>query len=157
MNYQADAVANEFLVDRLGTISPMKLQKLVYYAHAWSLALYDKPLVSERLEAWEFGPVWPSLYHEFKRFGNSPIMRLAVEIDEDLNEINPRVRDDDETAKGLITKVWDLFGDLSAVQLSNMSHAENEPWVQVPKKRPGLAIPDELTKRCFKSMLLEPA
>jgi uncharacterized phage-associated protein len=50
-------------------ISNLKLQKLLYYAHAWHLAIYDNGLFSERIEAWVHGPVIPAVYRRFKNYG----------------------------------------------------------------------------------------
>lgn len=152
--YKADAIANEFLKDRLGEISPMKLQKLVYYAHAWSLALFGDPLISDRIEAWQYGPVIPSLYDEFRSFRNRKIDRLALELDfKNLTEVAEWVPETDTRTHSLVAKIWDKLGHLTAVQLSNMTHASNEPWSKVPVKRPGLVIPDHLIEKCFKEML----
>ncbi|MBR4747809.1 MAG: DUF4065 domain-containing protein [Desulfovibrio sp.] len=53
----------QYIRDKMGgRLSTIKLQKLVYYAKAWSLAWDDDPLFSERLEAWANGPVSPDLY-----------------------------------------------------------------------------------------------
>src|SRR5579871_2106878 len=60
-------------------ISPMKLIKLVYIAHAWNLAFYKKPLISESVQAWKYGPVIESLYHGFKHFRNSTIPQKEAE------------------------------------------------------------------------------
>ena len=75
----AAAVANEFLQlqDKnpgSSHIDPMKLQKLIYYAHSWSLAVYGEPLIEEDIEAWSWGPVVRSVYLEFKDFGSKPIV-----------------------------------------------------------------------------------
>ena len=77
------AVANYFLdiAERDGkTLNPMKLQKLVYIAHGWHLAIRRRPLIRESVEAWKYGPVIADLYHEFKKFGNMPITERATEI-----------------------------------------------------------------------------
>ena len=70
-------VANYFLAlvdeDAGDTISNMKLQKLVYYAQGFYLALYGKPLFPERIEAWDQGPVIPELYRRFEKFGAKAI------------------------------------------------------------------------------------
>lgn len=51
-----------YILKKTGPISAMKLQKLAYYAQAWSLVWDDAPLFSERIEAWANGPVCPDLY-----------------------------------------------------------------------------------------------
>lgn len=85
MGYTAKAVANHLLdfgLTRKNEIPPLKMQKLVYISHGWHLALSDgKPLVSdEYVEAWPYGPVFPSVYHEFKHYGASPHTRLRDRI-----------------------------------------------------------------------------
>src|SRR5208282_4587731 len=70
--YPSMAVANWF-IENLSRVDPLKLQKLVYFAHGWHLALRDQPLIDELVEAWDYGPVVPSLYHQFKRYGNQSI------------------------------------------------------------------------------------
>jgi uncharacterized phage-associated protein len=73
--YSSKAVANTFLdiakANNVADISPMKLQKLIYYAHAWHLAFLGQPLIKEEVQAWKFGPVIPDVYFEFKECGNS--------------------------------------------------------------------------------------
>jgi uncharacterized phage-associated protein len=151
--YLADAVANEFLELGKGSITPMKLQKLVYYAHAWNLAIFDVPLISDRIEAWTYGPVIPSLYDEFKEFRGSPITRKAWELDKQGKRIQARIPDEDERSKALIKKVWKLLGPLTPIQLSNMSHSTSEPWSKIECKGANLAIPQELIRDCFKQIL----
>src|SRR5437868_5201035 len=54
-------------------ITPLQLQKLVYYAYAWVLVVNKRRLFEERIEAWPNGPVVPSLYRKLKTLGSSPI------------------------------------------------------------------------------------
>ena len=57
--YSAKAVANYFLArakESGETLSPMKLQKLIYFAHGWHLAVFDAPLLDEEVQAWDYGP-----------------------------------------------------------------------------------------------------
>lgn len=53
------------ILARLGPMDAWKLQKLTYYAQAWSLAWDGRPLFADRVEAWANGPVTRSLcgYH----------------------------------------------------------------------------------------------
>ena len=64
-------------------ITHLKLQKLVYYAQAWSLALLNRPLFDEEVEAWAHGPVVESIFQRFKQSGWENLPRLArkTEID----------------------------------------------------------------------------
>lgn len=118
------AAANYFLArgreDRV-PIDPLKLQKLVYFAHGWHLTVTGEPLIDEYVEAWPYGPVIPTIYHTFKHFGNSPITELAeiggvAPMPSDLNTLS------------VLDKVWEKYGRHSGIQLSNLSHAIGSPW-----------------------------
>ena len=80
MAYPTKAVANYF-IDLANAkkiqITPMKLQKLIYFAHGWHLAIIGEPLIDECVQAWSYGPVIDSIYHEFKEYGSGPIKRHA--------------------------------------------------------------------------------
>ena len=67
------------------TLSPMQVLKLVYIAHGWNLGLNAQPLVNEDIEAWQYGPVIPSLYHKYKQYGSNPIQDFPAEIADDFN------------------------------------------------------------------------
>ena len=77
------AVANEFLnlaKEEKNLICNLKLIKLMYVAQGLSLSLLDKELFPEPIEAWRYGPVIPSIYHEFKHFGKDPIDERSLSI-----------------------------------------------------------------------------
>jgi len=134
MAHSAAAVANEFLelAKKAGrTLTPMQLQKLVYIAHGWSLAITGHPLVDERVEAWQWGPVYPSLYDALKFYGSGTVKDEIHRNNWASNEAirGPVVAEDftaEETA--IIQKVWEVYGDLEAFQLSALTHDENTPW-----------------------------
>lgn len=158
MPFSALAVANEFL-DLDKNLSPMKLQKLVYYAHGWYLALADQPLISERVEAWQYGPVIPALYSQFRRFGNEAITEKARELCFRNGKIflrSPSLADceDASDAKQLIARVNEEYGKYSAAQLSNATHKSGTPWQEVYRDGArSIAIPDEKIKDYFKKMM----
>jgi len=84
MPYDPKAIANYFLelAERDNRpLSPMKIQKLIYYANGWYLGITGEPLIDEQVEAWTFGPVIPSIYREFREFGNRPITERATNIE----------------------------------------------------------------------------
>lgn len=114
-------VANYFLClaneDVGDSISNLKLQKLVYYSQGFSLALRDKPLFNEQIEAWAHGPAIPELYHKYKNYG-------ANAIDKPENVDFTKYGDD---VKSLLNQVYEEYGQFSAWKLREMSH-EEEPW-----------------------------
>lgn len=108
------------------TIDPMKLQKLVYYAHGWYAGYRNAPLIDEQVEAWPYGPVIPSLYYEFKRFGAGPILAKATEFcDGGIREVPPP---QDPQLQMFLQNVWKSYGRFTSVALSEMTHAQGSPW-----------------------------
>lgn len=99
------------------SISNLKLQKLVYYAQGFHLAMYRQPLFEERLIAWTHGPVVPELYRLYKDSGAAPI---AAPSDFDREVFSG-------TQIELLDEVYDVYGQFSAWKLRNMTHIE-PPW-----------------------------
>ena len=99
------------------SISNLKLQKLVYYAQGFHLAIFDAPLFSEVIEAWILGPVIPELYNKYKEYRSTPIPR-PDNIDFSIYE-EPEIE--------LLNDVWNIYGQYSAWRLSELAHAE-PPW-----------------------------
>lgn len=102
-------------------ITNLKIQKLVYYAQGVYLAIYGTPLFQESIEAWKHGPVVPSLYHEYKCFGDNAIP-VPSKIDN---------RKYSEKVKDVLDEVYNVFGQFSAWKLRNMTH-EERPWKETP-------------------------
>lgn len=153
--YNPIAVANYFIGKAFGegaNITPMQAIKLVYIAHGWHLALTSNPLIGESVEAWKFGPVIPSVYHAFKKYGRSPIMSAASTI----GSICPTVDDEEQTK--LLDVVWDLYKNLSGEQLSALTHKEGSPWYRVWEDERGknirnAAIPNLTIKEYYSNLL----
>ncbi len=109
-------VANWFLEKE--SMTPKKLQKLVYYYFAWGQALLQKDVIHKcEFEAWVHGPVNKDLYRKYKRFGWTDIL----EHDEP-----PEFSIDEEE---LLESVWMTYGDKSANELEALTHQE-EPWLK---------------------------
>lgn len=126
------------------SMTPMKLIKLVYIAHGWSLGLYNKPLITEAPQAWKYGPVIPSLYDEFRQYGNQ---KIDIPVDE-----NP-IQDD--KINKLLEKIWNTYGKYTAIQLSAMTHEPGTPWsitwekAKKQYKTLNLTIPDSLIQEHY--------
>lgn len=161
MSQKAEAIANYFLglAERNEkSITPMKIQKLVYFAHGWHWAIKNEPLVDEDIQAWRFGPVIYSLYREFKEFGDQAITRRAINMrvnpeNNELEKHEPEI-DRKDNLNELLEKIWEVYGEYSAAQLSNMTHEKGSPWDQVVSKcggsvPMGIDIPDEIIKDYF--------
>ncbi|RLC13584.1 MAG: hypothetical protein DRI57_15945 [Deltaproteobacteria bacterium] len=95
-------------------ISNLKLQKLVYYAQGFHLAIHDTPLFNEDIEAWVYGPVIPELYYGYKKYGPG---HIPSPKDMDFSVF-------DEEIRSLLDEVYTVFGQYSAWKLANMTHEE---------------------------------
>ncbi len=128
--YSPKSIANYFIElakARGERLTPMKLQKLVYYAIGWYAGYTGRPLVDEPVEAWQYGPVIPSLYHEFKKFGSGQILEKATDIDDnfELYEVTPP---EDPNVRKFLDNIWTSYGHFTAIKLSDMTHAAQGPW-----------------------------
>lgn len=126
------AVANRILDVREEFGSPptiMQLIKLAYFADGWSLALLNKPLCNEAPEAWQYGPVYRSIYKAFSGSGPKPIKSRAVIFGTDV----PVSEDFSVSENDLIKSVVRAYGKLSAYALSNLTHQPNTPWSKAYK------------------------
>ncbi len=108
----------KYILERYGSMSAMKLQKLCYYSQAWSLVWDDSPLFDEDFQAWANGPVCPELF--FKTQGKF----LAKASDETGGEGNLS-----DNQKDTINKVLDYYGVHNAQWLSQLTHME-DPWIK---------------------------
>lgn len=106
-----------YVLEKCGSVTVMKLQKLVYYCQAWSLAWDDEPLFDEDFEAWANGPVCPELYETHKG---------QFRVEPDLLPANPEklfTKDQIESMDAVLK----YYGDKSPHWLSELTHKE-DPW-----------------------------
>lgn len=127
----------EYILRKQGELTAMKLQKLVYYAQAWSLVWDERPLFSERIEAWVNGPVCRSLYASHHRqFSVPPNVMKTGNLDLD------------DKGQRTIDAVLAFYGEKSAQWLSDLSHLES-PWIAA-RERAGASAGD----RCEEEITL---
>lgn len=120
------------LADEQGRpVSNLSINKIVFFLHAYYLARFARPLVSAKIEAWDYGPVFRELYREFKAFGDKPIVTRA-------HRINP-VNGERQLCESVLSKeelafleeLGRKFVGISAGSLVSMSHEPGGPWDQV--------------------------
>lgn len=112
-----------YILDKAAPMTAMKLQKLCYYSQAWGLVWDEEPLFPEVIQAWANGPVCVDLYQAHKgryQLAKGDISGNAAALSESQRE----------TVDAVLTH----YGQLTAQQLSDLTHAET-PWI---KARTGL-------------------
>ena len=119
-------------------ISNLKLQKLLYYAQGFHLALFNAPLFEDEVQAWLHGPVVPNAYHLYKQHGSGAIPRPEGFDPRSLNE---------ET-RSLLDEVYNVYGQYSAWKLRNMTHVET-PWVAAYAEGGGTPISHAAMREFF--------
>lgn len=100
-------------------ITNLKLNKLVYYAHVESIRRGHGPLFDDAVEAWQYGPVEPIVYHAFKSNGKQRITSSNSTL-----RITGQARD-------IISFVANTYGKLSAFDLVTFSHRDGGAWSRV--------------------------
>ena len=117
-------------------ISNLKLQKVLYFIQVYFLITKKDhtPCFDEKIEAWDFGPVVPEAYLEYKQYGSGdiPIIKSFIILDKDNVWNSKRVKFEDtaisDDDKSLIDKVVDKFADYSATELVSLTHRQS-PWI----------------------------
>ena len=157
MQYPALAIANYF-IDKANVegdpLDHLRLQKLVYMAHGWNLAVHGSPLISDGVEAWKYGPVISDLYHRFKNYGNRPITENAAQV-HGLEATVPNVDYGDVETRELLDSVWKAYHHLNGVQLSNLTHKPGTPWEKAWGKARGrrsVLIPNREIEAHFREL-----
>jgi len=118
-----------YILDKMGKMTTMKLQKLLYYCQAWSLVWDEAPLFSEDIEAWASGPVVREMFEEHRN------MFYIDRASGDPSRLSPKQCE-------TIDSILSYYGDKSSQWLSDLTHME-DPW---KNKRVGLA-PGERSNR----------
>lgn len=156
MAYDVRAIAN--LVLDFGErseveITNIDINKIVFFLHAWYLAKTGRPLVSAKIEAWNYGPVFRELYWEFKQFGKAPITTRATRRNPQTaqKEICREVLS--ETDAQFIQPLLEKYVAMPTSKLVELSHVAGGPWDQVynhpGESNPGMRISDDLIRAHF--------
>jgi uncharacterized phage-associated protein len=152
-------IANEFL--RLAQeegvqLTQMQLQKLVYLAHGYFLALNGKPLVEDNVEAWDYGTVFRPLWEALTQYGKAPVRQIIRWGDGPGfirgggKEANAHLSPEE---KAIVGKVWTTYGHYPAFKLSALTHEPNGPWERHYVKGENRVIPNDSIKEYFRDLI----
>jgi len=125
-------LAAKYITERTGEVSAMKLQKLMYYAQAWSLVWEEEPLFPDDFQAWANGPVLPTLYARHRGMFKVSTALFADASSDSLSKVE----------RENMGKVLEFYGDKTAQWLSNLTHQEN-PWLDARDGSP-VGAPSEV-------------
>ena len=130
----------KYILSQTGQLSTMKLQKLCYYAQAWTLVWDEQPLFEEDFEAWINGPVCRELFKAAQgKFTVTP-----EDIAGNIQNLSVQERDN-------INRVIEFYGDKEATWLSQLTHMER-PW-QIARQ--GLPACQKSTNIITKESIME--
>nr|WP_288641656.1 type II toxin-antitoxin system antitoxin SocA domain-containing protein [uncultured Anaerobutyricum sp.] len=125
----------KYILEKTGTMSTMKLQKLCYYSQAWSLVWDDAPLFEEEFQAWANGPVCSELFYKTKG-------KYSVNAEDE----NGGENNLSDNQKDTIDKVVEYYGKHNAQWLSQLTHME-DPWIKAREGMPlGAGCDNIITK-----------
>ena len=136
-------------------LSNLQVQKLVYIAHGYLLGWIGKPLISDTVQAWKYGPVIEEVYAEFKKYGSNKIPISSMKEEQVQSFFN---KEEGECLSGVLS----LYGKKDAMDLINITHQQSTPWDDIWNKQGGknqyfAEIPNRLIKQHYEKVIANPA
>lgn len=130
------------------SVTNLALNKIIYFLHAGYLLEYGEPLVTAKIEAWDHGPVFREIYHQFKSFGREPIAAVATRLDPTTGCFTEVPITLGGTELAYLRKHAPTLLKLSPGKLVDMSHVRDGPWYVARfgggRLNPGVEITNEL-------------
>ncbi|HEY4943286.1 MAG TPA: type II toxin-antitoxin system antitoxin SocA domain-containing protein [Rhizomicrobium sp.] len=161
MPYDARHIANYLLdeADRIELpLTQVSLQKTIFYSHGWQLVLADRPLISDDVEAWTYGPVIRSLRENFRMFGRQRILKKRAyfynPISDETSYRPYEISTDDQK---FLNQMLSFYGKMDPFVLVRMTHRKGSPWDRVmasnQRANLGRVIPNSEIKVHFERLL----
>ncbi len=151
------SVANEFIKlskETNNVLTNMKLVKLIYISQGLSLSLLDRPIFeNDVIEAWKFGPVIPSVYHEFKHFKSDPITTNSLMSDNEWGDLSEPTLTNAEDKK-IVLLTWQLYKDMAATDLVELTHMPGSPWSFCYRPGSNCVISNQLIKKYYDKFVM---
>ncbi len=133
---------SQYILAKLGTMSHLKLQKLIYYVEAYHLAYFEESIIDEGFQAWVHGPVVREVWDNYKNLDSPLFDKISLSSDEKKEIVQLVERRLSEDQLSLIGDVFEALGSTTAYDLERLTHQE-EPWREA---RQGLPIDENCTK-----------
>ena len=114
------------IFEELEEVTPLMLQKLLYFIQGIYSALYGKPLFEEDCRAWVHGPVYPEVYTLFRDFKYNPIDDVRFGLLKGTDDVLT------EEERDVIDRVVNTFGIYGGKVLERITHNEG-PWKSARK------------------------
>ncbi len=150
------AVANYFIKQskkEKRPVSNLSMQKLVYFAYGWMLVQTEKKLFYDRIEAWQYGPVIPSLYHQLKHYGRGRITKEILDYNHEKDKFYRWNLTEGTNVEKIMQKVWKRYKSLTPGEMIDLTHNPGTPWHNtILSSGYNAVIDDELIKAHFLSL-----
>ena len=144
-------LAISYIFRKAEEVTPLALQKMLYYIQGLYMVLFGVELFSEECEAWAHGPVFKDVYEVFKSFKYNPI------DDTRFSMLQNRFNELSDNEKKVIDLVVESFGIYSGKVLEQITHGES-PWMDARKNcLPGEPSNDVISKEAIKEYFSEVA
>lgn len=125
------------------SITPMKLQKLLYYLYKKYLKRTSTPLFSERFLPWQYGPVVTDVYWAFSSYRNKPIESYYPDPDGKAYYID---FESDPILKKCIDELWANYAPYSGIQLSKWTHLPDSAWREAVSNNRSVLLDADILK-----------
>ena len=148
MPRNAVEVADHFIYKSGNTKTQLQVQKMTYFAHGFMLGMHGTPLIHDRVEAWSWGPVIPSLWKRFKRYGSDIILAKTA----------PPAVPFTVQEMEILDAVWNRYGKYCGYYLSQLAHDDGSgrrtPWSSCHVPGENRRIPDHVTQQYYRQLSL---
>ena len=159
-SYDARAVANRLIGMAWAdgrALDMMQVIKLVYLCDAWMLGIYQRPMVKQEIEVWQYGPVVADVFNSLKRYNGFPVHdKIRKPYIWNRSEYTDSF---DDEAADIIEQVYEKYGFMTGVQISALTHEKGSPWHQLSELadngQRNVAIPREIIKAYYTRLMNE--
>ena len=123
-------------------ITPMKLQKIIYFIYRDYLQVTGRELFEEKFETWKYGPVLRSGYDYYKNYGSNAIRKLAVEDDgKTIYIVN---EEGSPVFRKIIDSVWGTYKNYDGIYLSSLTHKSGSAWNKAIDRNSDILLDEDI-------------